>query len=60
MMVGIVRYRDRYKPAKSYRQTLRGLPTGTLYKFDSGSCLDEALFPGELKQVIQSTGTQGT
>jgi len=32
-MVGIVRYRDRYKPAKSLRQTLRGLPTGTWYMF---------------------------
>ena len=30
LIVGIVRYRDKYKPAKAHRQTLRGLPTGTL------------------------------
>ena len=29
LIVGIVRYRDKYKPAKAHRQTLRGLPTGT-------------------------------
>jgi hypothetical protein len=29
-MVGVVRYRDKYKPAKAHRQTLRGLPTGIL------------------------------
>jgi DNA-directed RNA polymerase III subunit RPC7 len=45
---GIVRYRDRYKPAKSHRQTLRGLST------------DESFLPEELKYVIQGTGTNGT
>ena len=30
LMVGVVRYRDKYKPAKAHRQTLRGLPTGIL------------------------------
>ena len=29
LIVGITRYRDKYKPEKSHRQSLRGFPTGT-------------------------------
>jgi hypothetical protein len=28
LIVGIIRYRDKYKPVKMYRQTLYGFPTG--------------------------------
>ena len=27
-VIGITRYRDKYKPVKGYRQSLSGLPTG--------------------------------
>lgn len=48
---GIKRYRDKYKPTKSHRQTLRGLTT------------DESFFPDELKPILQggkSASARGT
>jgi len=51
LTAGIKRYRDKYKPTKSHRQTLRSLTTGSIpiRLFIA----DESFFPDELKPILQ-------
>ena len=62
-VVGIRRFSNKFKPSRGQRHSLQGLPTGTSplqisnQRMDSNSCcIDENLFPDELKRVLRGEG----